>query len=293
MSYLEKPYSRNSELHPGQSLPQGVERWALAVEYNGASFHGFQAQRSGVDTVQHSLQQALSKVADENITIACAGRTDAGVHATNQIVHFDTSAVRKDRAFVFGANTHLPAGVVVRWAKSVGGTFHARFSAYARTYRYVICNSFVRPALMFDQLSWQRNPLDEVAMQRAAKHLLGEHDFSSLRASQCQAKSPVRTIHRLDIVRRGELIILEIQANAFLHHMVRNIAGVLMDVGMGKQPDSWVSEVLAARDRCVAGDTAPPGGLHLVSVEYPDHFELPTQLPGPHYIYDEIGEIAG
>ncbi len=293
MSDIEKPYSRNCELYPGQSLPPGIHRWALSVEYNGAAFHGFQAQRSGVDTVQHALQQALSKVANEDITIVCAGRTDAGVHATNQIVHFDTQAVRKDRAFVFGANAHLPDGVVVRWSKQVPGTFHARFSAHARTYRYVICNSFVRPALMHDQLSWARKPLNEVAMQNAAKQLLGEHDFTSLRATQCQAKSPVRTIHRLDIVRRGELVIMEIQANAFLHHMVRNIAGVLMDVGVEKQPESWVSEVLAARNRCAAGDTAPPGGLHLVNVQYPDHFELPKQLPGPYYIYDEIGEIAG
>ncbi len=293
MSEQIKVYSRNCELHEGQALPQGINRWALAVEYNGAAFHGFQAQRSGVATVQHALQVALSKVADEPITLVCAGRTDAGVHATNQIVHFDTRAERKDRAFVFGVNTHLPAGVVVRWSKQVNGQFHARFSAHARTYRYVICNSFVRPALLHDQVSWQRNHLDETAMQRAAKSLLGEHDFTSLRAAQCQAKSPVRTIHRLDIVRRGELLIVEIQANAFLHHMVRNIAGVLMEVGMGRQAESWPEQVLLERNRCAAADTAPPGGLHLVNVEYPAHFELPKQLAGPHYVSDEIGAIAG
>ncbi len=293
MVYGPKPYTLNTELLEGQSLPSDVYRWALAIEYNGAAFHGFQAQKSGVATVQHSLELALSKVADEPIKIICAGRTDTGVHATNQIVHFDTHAVRKDRAFVFGTNTHLPASVVVRWSKAVQGNFHARFSAHARTYRYVICNSYVRPALAHDQLSWQRHPLDESLMQQAAMHLIGEHDFSSLRASQCQAKSPVRTIHHIHIQRRGDLVILEIQANAFLHHMVRNIVGVLMEVGMGEQPISWVPEVLAARNRCEAADTASPAGLYLVHVAYPDHFDLPEALPGPHHIYDEIGGFAG
>lgn len=291
-SVKSKPYKRNCELLEGHELPVGISRWALAVEYNGAAFHGFQAQRSGVETVQLALENALSAVADEPITLVCAGRTDAGVHATNQIIHFDTNAVRKDRAFVFGTNTHLSPGVVVRWARQVSGQFHARFSAVARTYRYIICNSFVRPALMYDQLTWQRRPLDVNRMREGARYLVGEQNFTSFRATQCQAKSPVRTIHHLHLVRRGELIIMEVKANAFLHHMVRNIAGVLMEIGIGDREPEWVGEVLAAKNRCAGGVTAPPYGLHLVSVDFDDRFDLPTLQPGPHFVHEDIGGFA-
>lgn len=286
-----KSYKRNCELLEGDNLPDGISRWALAIEYNGAAFHGFQAQRSGVETVQLALQEALSKVADEPVSLVCAGRTDAGVHATNQIIHFDTLAVRKDRAWVFGTNTHLPPSVVVRWAQPVPGQFHARFSARSRTYRYIICNSFVRPALMHDQLTWQRRELDVERMREAARHLVGEHDFTSFRASQCQAKSPVRTIHHLHLVRQGDLIVMEVQANAFLHHMVRNIAGVLMAIGAGDQPPQWLPKVLQARDRCAGGVTAPAAGLHLVEVEYDQAFGLPTQQTGPHFLGAAVGGL--
>ncbi len=264
---------------------------ALAVEYNGGRYHGFQAQRSGVATVQQELEKALSSIANEPITLVCAGRTDAGVHATNQVLHFDTQAVRKDRAWVLGTNTQLPDAIRVRWAKSVAAQFHARFSAQRRSYRYIIYNDPLRPALMCDQLAYEPRPLDVGAMRQGASVLLGEHDFSSFRASQCQARSPVRRLYRLDIATLGKLIILELQANAFLHHMVRNIAGVLIAVGTGRYPPPWVADVLAARDRRAAVATAPAAGLYLVAVAYPLEFVLPASVPGPHFLDFPLGGI--
>ena len=292
MSMVKNPYKRNCELAEGDALPEGIQRIALAVEYNGAAFHGFQSQPAGVNTVQSALQHALSRVADEPIKLICAGRTDACVHATNQIVHFDTLAERKDRAWVFGTNTHLPQTVVVRWSKQVPGQFHARFSALKRTYRYIISNSFVRPALMSDLLTWQRHPLNVEIMRAGAQCLLGEHDFTSFRASQCQAKSPVRSVDRIDIARRGELVVVEIQANAFLHHMVRNIMGVLMEIGLGKKPLGWVTQVLEAKNRQAAALTAPANGLYLVHVQYDLQFGLPPVNPGPHFLPDPLGGFS-
>ncbi|MEW6353314.1 MAG: tRNA pseudouridine(38-40) synthase TruA [Pseudomonadota bacterium] len=254
-------------------------RVALGVEYNGTSFCGWQTQ-DGARTVQACVEQALTRVADHPVKVIAAGRTDAAVHAAGQVVHFDTTAVRSERSWVFGANTHLPHDVSVLWACPVSEDFHARFSARARHYRYVILNRAVRPALLNARVSWYYRPLDAARMSAAAAYLLGEHDFSSYRALACQAKSPVRTVHRLDVTRHGELVVIDIAANAFLHHMVRNIAGVLMSIGSGEHEPVWAREVLEARDRTLGGVTAPPQGLTLMAVEYPEAFGLP-QPPAP------------
>ncbi len=288
----QKPYKRNAEILQDGVFPEAMHRVALGIEYNGAQFHGFQKQTSGVVTVQECLERALSTVADEDITLVCAGRTDAGVHGTNQVLHFDTLAIRPDKAWVKGVNAKLPDTISVRWAKSISPRFHARFSAHNRTYRYVICNSSTRPSLGFDQMTWERREMNVALMRVAAAELIGEHDFTSFRATQCQAKNPVRTIHHIQIVRRGDLIILEIRANAFLHHMVRNIVGVLTTVAVGKKPIQWVSEVLQAKDRRQGGKTAAPNGLHLVAVDYPAEFELPKVLPGPYCCPEPVGALG-
>jgi tRNA pseudouridine38-40 synthase len=269
-----------------------MQRIALGVEYNGHDFHGFQIQPSGVSTVQQHLQAALSRVACEPISLVCAGRTDARVHATGQVVHFDTLASRPDKAWVLGARPHLPSGVGIRWARTVSHEFHARFSARSRAYRYLITDAPSRPALLHDQVTWVRYKLNEQAMAQAAQALVGEHDFTSFRASQCQAHSPIRCIEHLHIVRRGDLMIVEVKANAFLHHMVRNIVGTLLEVGRGAQPISWPARVLAARDRTCAAPTARPHGLYLVAVDYPSEFLLVPPRPGPLFISEPVGQLA-
>lgn len=286
-----KPYERNGEILQTTPWPEGMTRIALGVEYKGTEFHGFQTQPSGVKTVQQALQKALSKVADEEITLVCAGRTDAGVHATQQVIHFDTSSIRPEKAWVLGTKPHLPDSVIVRWAKNVSPQFHARFSALNRTYRYLLSDASTASALVAHQVTWSSRKLNLDLMREGAKYLIGEQDFTSFRATQCQAKSPVRTIHHLHLVRRGDLIILEVQANAFLHHMVRNIVGVLMTVGTGDKPVEWVAEVLAARDRSKGAVTAKPYGLYLVSVDYPKEFNIPKLSPGPFFIEEGIGEL--
>ncbi|MEW5249064.1 tRNA pseudouridine(38-40) synthase TruA [Microbulbifer discodermiae] len=284
-------YKPNGEVPPGEQLPPGVRRYALGVEYCGARLHGFQKQRSASRTVQAFLEQALSSIAAMPTAVVCAGRTDAGVHATNQVVHFDTSAQRPLRAWVQGVNTLLPDEVRVGWAAEVAPQFHARFSATARSYRYLIHSAPVRSALSSAEVTWTRHPLDLGAMRRGAAHLLGCHDFTSFRASQCQARNPVREITRLDIAQLGPLIVLEIRANAFLHHMVRNISGALMSVGRRERAPEWIAEVLAARDRTRAGVTAPPFGLYLVEVEYPEEFPLPRRAPGPLLVPLPLGGL--
>ncbi|MBW9256302.1 MAG: tRNA pseudouridine(38-40) synthase TruA [Candidatus Thiodiazotropha sp. (ex. Lucinisca nassula)] len=248
-------------------------RVALGVEYDGTAFHGWQFQ-GDVRSVQESLQIALSQVADHEVTVHCAGRTDTGVHATGQIVHFDTPSVRTDRSWVLGTNVNLPADVSICWAKLMPEDFHARFSAIGRHYRYLILNRTYRSALWRDRAVWIHKPLDEEAMHRAAQKLVGTHDFSSYRALGCQAKHPVRTVHSLSVSRQGEMLSIEIHANAFLHHMVRNIAGVLIAIGKGEQSESWADEILALRDRTLGGVTAPPQGLCLTQVDYPKEFAL-------------------
>ncbi len=250
-------------------------RFALGVEYDGSCYVGWQRQSEG-QTVQASIEQAISSVADEAIHVVCAGRTDTGVHATGQVVHFDTEAVRPEHNWLRGSNANLPGDIGVQWISAVSENFHARFSAIRRHYRYVIYTHVARPALLRSQVCWQGRELDEARMLQGARALLGEHDFTSFRAAACQAHSPVRTIHTLDVQRHGPFIYIDVIANAFLHHMVRCIAGVLIKVGCGDQPPGWVEEVLAARDRRLSGFNAPPCGLYLVNVSYPAEFKVPS-----------------
>jgi tRNA pseudouridine38-40 synthase len=253
-------------------------KFALGVEYDGREFHGFESQPNG-RTVQECLEFALSKVADHPVRTICAGRTDAGVHALGQIVHFESQSERPLEAWVFGANTHLPADVCVNWSRSVPEDFHARFSASARRYRYVILNRSTRPAALRGRVSWEYRPLQVELMQSAAGYLLGEHDFSSFRGAGCQSRSAIRRIHRLEVSRRGPFVFIDVSANAFLLHMVRNIAGVLMDVGAGKAPATWADQVLRAADRRRGGVTAPAAGLYLLQVDYPGRYRLPAFPP--------------
>ncbi len=259
------------------------KRIALGVRYDGANYHGWQSQ-DDLQTVQLRLQLALSRVANHSVVVTCAGRTDAGVHATGQIVHFDTDAERDDCSWVFGANSNLPADISVLWAKEVGREFHARFSATARRYRYVLYNYDVRPGILRHAVGWYYRPLDEKRMQEAALYLLGRHDFSSFRGANCQAKTAVRMMTQLDVHRQRRMIIIEVKANAFLMHMVRNIAGSLIEIGTGRKDPKWLQDVLEARDRRQAGVTISPNGLYLVEVDYPPEFELPSNPLGPFFL---------
>jgi tRNA pseudouridine38-40 synthase len=250
-------------------------RIALGIEYDGANFHGWQHQ-GDVRSVQECLEKALSIVADQPVRVHCAGRTDTGVHGLGQVVHFDSDAKRSERSWVLGSNVNLPTDISVNWAREMPETFHARFSAIGRHYRYQIINRGFRSAIWRDRATWIHQPLDEKAMHLAAQHLVGEHDFTSYRALACQAKHPVRTIHSLNVKREGEMVIISVHANAFLHHMVRNIAGVLIAVGKGEQSTSWARDILELRDRTKGGVTAPPHGLYLTKVDYPEGFQLQT-----------------
>jgi tRNA pseudouridine38-40 synthase len=261
------------------------DRVALAVEYDGSAFYGWQSQRNlRLATVQETLEDALGQVAAAPITTICAGRTDAGVHASHQIVHFDTPVARNERAWVFGANTHLPAGVTVKWARPVPADFHARFSATARRYRYVILNRSTRSAHFSALTTHWFEALDEHVMQAEAQCLLGENDFSSFRGAGCQSNTPMRNVHFVRVERFGDFVVVDIQANAFLLHMVRNIVGTLLAVGSGKQPPGWTAEVFALKDRRRAAMTAPPNGLYLADVLYPAVFALPAAAPGPVFL---------
>jgi len=264
-------------------ISEGHERIALQVSYNGRNYHGWQRQRSAI-SVQEKLEAALSKVADTPIQVVCAGRTDAGVHASSQIVHFDTPNTRPLRAWTHGGNAKLPDDVAIQWAKVVPEQFHARFAAIARQYRYVIYNHPMRPALMDKEVTWNYRPLDVASMEKAASYLVGEHDFTSFRASACQANSPIRNVHHLKVMAAGDYIVLDVRANAFLHHMIRNFAGLLMHIGCGNQPPEWALQVLQARDRRQAPATAPPYGLYFVNAEYSEQFDLPKVPLGPHFL---------
>lgn len=253
-------------------------RIACGIEYDGRCFCGWQVQR-GVRTVQQVVEEAIAKVADHPIRVVCAGRTDAGVHASGQVIHFDTSATRTPRAWILGTNVGLPADVSLQWARPVGEDFHARFSALTRRYRYRILNRWVRSPLWHGRASWYRGVLDPARMAAAAALLLGEHDFSAFRSRACQARTPVRTIYRLEVMRNGEFVELDVEANGFLHHMVRNIAGALLAVGSGERNPEWIVEVLANRDRCAAGVTASPEGLYLNDVCYPPRHAIPCASP--------------
>ena len=258
-------------------------RIALGLEYDGSRFHGFERQTDR-RTVQGEVERALARVAASPVRLTCAGRTDAGVHALGQVVHFDTGASRPNRAWVRGTNTYLPPDVAVLWARPVDERFHARYRAVRRRYRYVIVNRSTRPALLAQRAAWEYRPLDARLMHLGARPLVGEHDFSSFRAAGCQAASPVRRVDRLDVARTGERIVIEVHANAFLQRMVRNIAGTLLAVGAGEHEVDWVGSVLAARDRTAGGVTASPGGLYLVGVDYPEDCGIPA-VPLSHALW--------
>jgi len=249
-------------------------RIALGLEYDGASFKGWQTQPGG-GTVQDALEAALAAIAGVPVRAQCAGRTDTGVHALIQVVHFDTEVDRPDSAWVKGVNTHLPRSIAVRWAARVPDDFHARFSALSRHYEYVLVNRPVRPALWEGRAGWFHLPLEIGRMRAAAAQLVGTHDFSSFRSAECQAASPVREMRRLEIRRDGEVLRFTLEANAFLHHMVRNIVGCLVYVGKGKYEPEWLAGVLAARDRALAAPTFGPQGLYLARIDYDPRWQLP------------------
>lgn len=252
-----------------------MPRIALGIEYDGSAFAGWQFQ-SHARSVQGVLQQAVGTVANHEVQLTAAGRTDAGVHALSQVAHFDTTAERSERAWVLGTNSTAERDVSVLWACEVPERFHARHDALSRSYRYRILNRQVRPALERDRVCWFRGTLDADTMHHAAQVLVGEHDFSSFRAAECQSPTPMRRVHRVSVLRDRDIVEIAITANAFLHHMVRNIAGTLLAVGCGDRPMEWVAEVLRARDRTRAGVTAPPQGLYLAGVEYPSAYGLPS-----------------
>lgn len=260
-----------------------MKKIALGIEYNGANYCGWQRQ-SHSPSVQESLEKVLSKIADEPISVFCAGRTDTGVHATGQVVHFEYSKERPNKAWILGANTQLKEDIAVRWAHQVADDFHARFSATARRYRYIIANTAAKPAILHSGLTWIRQKLNADWMHQACQYFPGEQDFSAFQASSCQSPTAMRNIHHLKVERQGDFIIIDIKANAFLHHMVRNIAGTLIEIGRGNQPYDWAQQLLASKNRSLAAATASPNGLYLVDVDYPSDYELPRQPLGPLFL---------
>jgi len=252
-------------------------RLAAGLEYDGSRFLGWQVQ-AREPTVQSCVERALCRVAEHAVSITASGRTDAGVHALEQVFHFDSDAERGERSWVLGMNSHLPEGISGLWMRPVDDDFHARFSAHSRRYRYVVLNRQVRPALDDSRVAWCREPLDAARMNQAAQALTGEHDFTSFRASGCQARHPVREVHEISVRRQGSYVILDVTANAFLYHMVRNIAGSLIAVGKGDSSPDWIAEVLKARKREAAGVTAPAEGLYFVKARYPKKYRLPGRV---------------
>ena len=258
---------------------------ALVVEYDGSGFHGWQDQKGSIRTVGGTLEAAVAGVANHGVDLVCAGRTDAGVHASYQVVNFEAQVTRSLRSWVLGINSALPPDIRVHWAGSVPEGFSARFAATARRYRYLMLGRETPPALMRQRVAWTHHPLDVQSMDDAAQHLVGEHDFSAFRAAGCQAHTPNRQVNRISVSPRGPFVVLDVEANAFLHHMVRNIAGTLMAVGRGDYPPGWVAEVLEGGDRRRAGMTAPPEGLYLVDIHYSPEYGIPRPLPGPLWAF--------
>jgi len=254
-----------------------VTRCAVGVEYEGSGFFGWQVQRQE-PTIQGCLEKAISRVADHPVHLICCGRTDTGVHALCQVAHFDTLARRSERSWVLGVNSHLPRGISFLWLREVDDGFHARFSACARTYRYRILNRWVRPALCATQVTWCRHPLDAGLMHEAAQVLRGEHDFSAFRASSCQARHALREILDISVVRIDNEVRIDITANGFLYHMVRNIAGSLITIGRAEKPVEWLQQLLLSRNRTLAAATAPPEGLYFVGARYPVQYGLPGEM---------------
>lgn len=261
----------------------------MGIEYDGTAYNGWQRQKSGTG-VQELVERALAAVADAPVDTVCAGRTDAGVHAAGQVVHFDSAASRTGRNWVLGVNSNLPPDINALWAVPVSRDFHARYSATARTYRYLILNRLTRSALYRHRAWWLHRPLDLAPMRQAAAALLGEHDFSAFRAAGCQASTPNRRVLALELERHGDWVTVTIAANAFLQHMVRNIVGLLAAIGSGEEGPAWAAQVLASRDRREGGMTAPAHGLTLIAVAYPEHFALPNCGSGPAiaapFVYD-------
>jgi tRNA pseudouridine38-40 synthase len=285
---MDKPvtdwiYTEGCKIPEGQQLPSGIIRYAAIVQYQGADFCGFQRQKHS-PSVQQEIETALSYVANCPVVIHCAGRTDTAVHASHQVIHFDTAAERSGYSWVQGANSQLPDSIALLWADKISQDFHSRFSAGARTYRYVIDNSPTRPAIMSGAVTWVKKPLDISLMQESCHYLLGEQDFSAFRGSGCQSNSPYRNVHQAKVFRRGNLVIFEITANAFLLHMVRNIVGSLIEVGTARQQPLWIKTLLAQGDRCKSAATAAPDGLYLVAVDYPAIFGLPMLAKGPVFL---------
>lgn len=250
-----------------------MAKFAGIVEYDGSGYCGWQRQQHA-PSVQQAVENAISQVANHKVATVCAGRTDTGVHALGQVIHFESDANRSLRSWLLGINSNLPPSIVLKKIRPVPDAFHARFSARSRSYRYIIYNNVVRSALLSGRACWERLYLDAERMQKGANYLLGEHDFTSYRALSCQAHSAVRTIKKLEISRQNLLISIDVTANAFLHHMVRNISGVLMSIGKNEQEPEWARQVLINKDRASAGITAPSQGLYFISVEYEPKYTL-------------------
>ncbi len=259
-----------------------MHKIACRVEYQGHAYSGWQFQKHS-NSVQACVEDAISRVANETVTVICAGRTDAGVHATGQVIHFETNTQRSDYSWIMGINANLPDDIAIKSIHKVNDDFHARFSATSRSYRYIIYNKQTPNALYTNLVTLYRQHLDADAMQEAAKHLVGKHDFSSYRAARCQANTAIRTISELNIERKGDYIYIDITANAFLYHMVRNIVGVLLSIGVGEQPIVWAKSVLEAKDRKKGGVTALSDGLYLVRVQYPPEHGLSDDFAVPQY----------
>lgn len=276
-------YHRNCRVPAGQTLPGGIRRFAALIEYDGGSCPGWQRQ-AHCSSLQQHLEAALSRVGNEPIATVCAGRTDAGVHATAQVVHFDSGARRTARNWLLGGNANLPCFIRLHWVDEVAAGFHARFSALARTYRYVIHNASTAPALLRTHTCWERHPLAIDAMEEAGRALLGEHDFSAFQGAGCQSPTPWRHLSALRVWRQGALVVIEVTANAFLLHMVRNLAGALLVVGRGEQPPRWLGDLLEGRQRALGPATAVPGGLYLVGVHYPPALGIPALVGGPGFL---------
>lgn len=261
-------------------------RFALGIDYEGTHYRGWQTQQEGVPSIQSTIEDVLSRIADHPVIIHAAGRTDAGVHASGMVAHFDTHAIRGHKSWLLGSNTWLPKDIALRWIHPVSEDFHARFKAVARRYRYIIFNSGQRSSQLAGKVTWHYHPLNFDRMKIAASYLVGQHNFNSFRAVGCQSRNPNRHVHFLNLTKRGSLIILDIQADGFLHHMVRNIAGVLMAIGEGKAEPEWVQALLQVQDRTQGGVTASGSGLYFVDALYPPEFELPKEPLGPLWLVD-------
>lgn len=256
-------------------------RYACGIEYDGYGFLGFQTQVQE-PTIQNSLEKAIAKVANHDVRLICSGRTDTGVSATAQVIHFDSDVNRSEYQWIMGVNTNLPPGISLLWIKEVSDEFHARFSAIQRSYQYTIINRWIRPALNRHSVTWEKLPLDADKMHQAAQYLLGKHDFDAFRSSACQSKTPVKTIDSISVKRSGNKVIMDVAASGFLHHMIRNIIGTLLPIGRGDKPIESMQSILLSKDRTLAGITASPNGLSFNCVKYPKHFNLPETAIDDH-----------